>query len=237
MRKSTLLVIMLFGGLTAFSQAVKDRNVIPVAVNLNQVLRMTITNGGNIEFVFNTIDDYKNGLSAEQVASASANPATSQGFYTTDFTIASSSRWELTYGAEEATFIGTDDPTNATFLLNNVGFTIINSGANVFNLPAVVAPVVGNLQSLISVPTANATQVTALQVYPTVLITDAGSTLVGVGSNAGDATDNIFTLNWRCGTAEVAGIVPMNLVKLIDQEPSPAPDRYVVNVLFELAAL
>lgn len=237
MRKSTLLVIMLFGGLTAFSQAVKDRNVVPVAVNLNQVLRMTITNGGNIEFVFNTIDDYKNGLSAEAVASASANPATSNDFYTTDFTIASSSRWELTYGAEEATFIGTDDPTNVAFLLNNVGFTIVNSGVNVFNLPAVIAPAVGNLQSLISVPTANATQVTALEVYPTVLITDAGSTIVGVGSNAGDAADNIFTLNWRCGTAEAAGTVPMNLVKLIDQEPSPAPDRYVVNVLFELAAL
>ncbi len=237
MRKSTLLVIMLFGGLTAFSQAVKDRNVVPVAVNLNQVLRMTITNGGNIEFVFNTIDDYKNGLSAESVISGSANPATSNNFYTTDFTIASSSRWELTYGAEEATFIGTDDPTNVAFTLDNVGFSITNGGLNLFNATTVNAPAPANAQSLISVPTDNALQVAALQVYPTVLITDAGSTVVGIGSNAGDAADNIFTLNWRCGTAEAGTIVPMNAVNLIDQEPSPAPDRYVVNVLFELAAL
>ena len=236
MRKSSLIAIMLFGGLTVFSQAVKDRNVVPVAVNLNQVLRMTITNGGNIEFVFNTIDDYKNGLSSE-AASVAANPAGSYDFYTTDFTIASSSRWELTYGAEEATFIGTDDPTNATFTLDNVGFSITNGGLNLFNLPAVVAADVANLQSLISLPTANGTQVSALEVYPEVLITDAGSTVVGVGSNAGDAADNVFTLNWRCGTAEAGTVVPMNAVKLIDQEPSPAPDRYVVNVLFELAAL
>jgi len=251
MRKSSLVAIMLFFGLAAFSQAVKDRNVIPVAVNLNQVLRMTITNGGNIEFVFNTIDDYKNGLSAEVVApvaaavgppvvianTVQANPATSMSFYKTDFTIASSSRWELTYGAEEATFIGTDDPTNVALKLDNVGFTITNAGNNLFNLTTVTTPDVANPQSLISVPTDNGLEVAALQVYPTVLITDAGSTVVGIGSNAGDQADNAFTLNWRCGTAEQGSVVPMNAVKLIDQNPSPAPDRYVVNVLFELAAL
>jgi len=251
MRKSSLVAMMLFFGLAAFSQAVKDRNVIPVAVNLNQVLRMTITNGGNIEFVFNTIDDYKNGLSAEVVApvaaavgppvvianTVQANPATSMSFYKTDFTIASSSRWELTYGAEEATFIGTDDPTNVAFKLDNVGFTITNGGGNAFNVAGDLTVDPARAAPLLSAPTVNATQVAALQVYPTVLITDAGSTVVGVGANAGDAADNEFTLNWRCGTAEAGTAAPMNAVKLIDQNPSPAPDRYVVNVLFELAAL
>ena len=62
-------------GIVGFSQAVKDRQVIPVAVNLNQVLRMTITNGGNIEFVFISIDDYRSGLSGDATASAaSKNP-------------------------------------------------------------------------------------------------------------------------------------------------------------------
>ena len=58
MKKISFIAILAVCGLTAFGQAVKDRNVIPVAVSLNQVLRMTITNGGNVEFVFNTIDDY-----------------------------------------------------------------------------------------------------------------------------------------------------------------------------------
>jgi len=224
---------MLFCGLTVFGQAVKDRNVIPVAVNLNQVLRMTVTNGGNIEFVFNTIDQYKNGISAE------AGPAGSQGFYKTDFTVSSSTRWELNYGAEQATFIGTDNPAN-TLALDNVGFKIVNNGLKMFNATGVVAAAPANLQSLISVPTDNALEVTALQAYPVALITDAGSTVAGIGANAGDAADNSFTLNWRCGTIEANAVVPgnsMNSVALIDQATSPTPDRYVVNVLFELSAL
>ncbi len=221
----------MFLGLSAFSQAVKDRNVVPVAVTLNQVLRMTITNGGNIEFVFNTIDDYKNGLSADQVASGSANPGTSEDMYKTDFTISSSTRWALTYGAEEATFIGTDNPLN-TLTLDNVGYSITESGLYNFNAAGTIAPAPGNTEALISVPTNNATEVAALQTFPVVLIQDAGST---TDANAGDAADNSFTLNWRCGTTESAGTVPMNTVSLINQSPSPAPDRYVVNVLFELA--
>lgn len=230
MRKIVLVATMLSFGLVAFSQAVKDRNVIPVAVNLNQVLRMTITNGGNIEFVFNTIDDYKNGLSADAVTSASANPTTSNSMYTTDFTVSSSTRWALTYGAEEATFIGTDDPTNVAFILNNVGFSITNNGTNTFEGTGNAKGTTAGA-SLFSTPTDHANEVAALEVYPTPLIEDNNT----INANAGDAADNSFTLNWRCGTAEAGAIVPMNPDKLIDQNPSPAPDRYVVNVLFELA--
>ncbi len=223
MRKISFLAALLFCGITAFSQAVKDRNVIPVAVSLNQVLRMTITNGGNIEFVFNTIDDYKNGISAE-----AGNPG--DGMYLTDFTVSSSTRWLLTYGAEQATFLGTDDPSR-TFTLDNVGFTITNNGLNTFE-SATTAKGTTATASLFSVPTNNATEVAALQAYPVVLIEDNNT----VNANAGDAADNSFTLNWRAGTAEgTTATVPMNQVKLIDQSPSPAPDRYVVNVLFDLS--
>jgi len=217
---------MLFCVLTAFSQAVKDRNVIPVAVNLNQVLRMTITNGGNIEFVFNTIDDYKNGLSAATAGTGA--------MYKTDFSVASSTRWELAYGAEAATFIGTDDPTN-TLALNNVGFMITNNGVHLFNATTVVAAP-ADPNPLISVPTDNALQVTALQAYPVTLIEDATAT---AAANAGDAADNSFTLNWRCGTTEANAVIAgnsMNATAIIDQAVSPVPDRYVVNVLFELSA-
>jgi hypothetical protein len=229
MRKFNFVAIMLFCALTAFSQAVKDRNVIPIAVNLNQVLRMTITNGGNIEFVFNTIEDYKNGISSE-AASSAANPATSASMYKTDFTVSSSTRWALTYGTEEATFLGTDNPST-TFDIDNVGFTITNNGLNEFEGADQPLGTTATA-SLYSAPTNNATEVAALQVYPTPLIVDNNTAV----ANAGDAADNSFTLNWRCGTAEGQGdTTPMNAVKLIDQSPSPTPDRYVVNVLFDLA--
>lgn len=229
MRKINFLALMLLCGLTVFGQAVRDRNVIPVAVSLNQVLRMTITNGGNVEFVFNTIDDYKHGLSSDAVTSAAANPAATNGLYKTDFTISSSTRWALTYGTEEATFLGTDNPST-TFALNNVGFKISNLGLNTFEGSSLAKGTTPGA-SLFSTPTANGTQVAALQPYPVVLIEDNGT----VNANAGDAADNSFTLNWRCGTAEQGTVVPMNATKLIDQKPSPTPDRYVANVLFDLA--
>ncbi|HLP04390.1 MAG TPA: hypothetical protein VK152_03075 [Paludibacter sp.] len=230
MKKINLVAVMLFCGVTLFAQAVKDRNVIPVAVNLNQVLRMTITNGGNIEFVFNTIDDYKNGLSSE-AASNAQNPAGTVGFYKTDFTISSSTRWLLNYGAEQASFLGTDNPAT-TFALDNVGFTITHVGGDAFETPG-SAQGSTNTASLYSAPTDNASEVTALQAYPVALIEDNGTD----AANAGDAADLSFTLNWRCGTAEQGAVNPMNAVKLIDQNPSPAPDRYVVNVLFDLVMI
>lgn len=98
----------------AYAQPVSDRAVIPVAVTLNQILRLNVTDGGNIEFVFNTIDNYKNGIS-------------NTAFYDTDFNVASSTNWSLDMGSEGATFFGTDDPTN-TMALNAVCYQIAVAG-------------------------------------------------------------------------------------------------------------
>jgi hypothetical protein len=233
MRKQLISgTILLLLGASVMAQAVKDRNVIPVAVNLNQVLRMTITNGGNIEFSFNTIDAYKSGLSGDVATTtadvaAPANIGASEGLYQTDFTVASSTRWKITYGAEMATFIGTDNPANV-LALDNVGFSISSTGTNVFETGAAKATTAAT--QLWSTPTAGATEVTALEAYPIDLIEDNDQL---TDANAGDATDNTFTLFWRCGTTE-GTTTPMNAVTLIDQNPSPTPDRYVVNVIFEL---
>lgn len=222
MRKLTYLVAgLLLWGSTANAQAVRDRNVIPVAVNLNQVLRMTITNGGNIEFTFNSIDDYRFGLSGDAATSGSSNPATSDPMYVTNFTVASSTRWELSYGSEQATFIGTDNPAN-TLTLDNVGFGLTSNGVHTFGT------------EITSAPTNDGVDISALQQFPIVLITDNGNAL----SSAGDVTDNDFTMTWRAGTAEVgAAPAPMNATVLLEQNPSPTPDRYITNVLFELASL
>ena len=59
-----------------------------------------------------------------QVLLGSANDAGTDDMYQTNFTIASSTTWELSYGAEQATFIGTDDPANTGLALDNVGFSL-----------------------------------------------------------------------------------------------------------------
>ena len=208
--KKIIILVTFFGmSVASYSQAIRDRNVIPVAVNLNQVLRMTITNGGNIEFVFNTIDQYKQGLGGAGLGVGA--------FYQTDFVVASSTRWVLNYGSETGTFIGTDNPANV-LTLDNVGFTLVNNGLHNFGA--------GN--ELSSPPTSDGTVVADLDVYPTVLLDDNGS----ASANAGDELDNNFSMLWECGTIQG----DMNPDALIDQNPSPQPDRYVSNVLFELSA-
>jgi hypothetical protein len=218
--KILTLAVMLVG-LSAFSQAVRDRNVIPVAVNLNQVLRMTISDGGNIEFTFNTINDYRLGLSGDAVADGSANAAASDPMYITQFTVASSTEWDLFYGSENATFIGTDNSAN-TLGLDNVGFSLAsNGGTNTFGITAA--------EQLTSLITTQATVVADLDAYPVLLM---GYNTTGPGpSNAGDAAENSFTMTWRCGTGEAGD---MNTATLLEQT-NIVPDRYVTNVLFELA--
>ena len=210
MRKIYSIAIALITMTTAsYGQAVRDRNVIPLAVNLNQVLRMSITDGGNIEFTFNSIEDYRLGLSGDAGTSGSSNPATSDPMYVSNFIIASSTRWELSYGSEQPDFIGTDNPGN-TLTLDNVGFTLLSNGIHTFGT------------ELTSAPTVDGTEVSALEQFPVVLITDNSDPL----SSAGDVLDNDFTIIWRAGTAEVgAAPATMNPIVLLEQNPSPNPDR------------
>jgi hypothetical protein len=206
--KNLLLVAVLFLLVTAsYGQVVRDRSVVPVAVNLNQVLRLTITNGGNIEFTFTTIDDYANGVGG--------GAASATNFYQTDILVASSTRWDLNYGSETATFIGTDNPAN-TLTLDNVGFSLAANGNHIFGT------------EVTSAPTTDGTIIADLDAYPVALIEDNANAL----ASAGDETDNDYSLVWRCGTTEG----DMNATAILEQNPSPAPDRYVANVIFELAA-
>jgi hypothetical protein len=195
----------------AMAQPVSDRAVIPVAITLNQILRLHVTDGGNIEFVFNTIDDYKNGIS-------------NSTFYTTNVVLAASANWRIDFGAEDATMTGTDDPTN-TLLINNVGFLIDWNGTN--TCCAAGSEVVTGAPHLNSTATAN-----GLALFPQILLTWGA---VAASTNAGDILENNFEIEWQAGTAAAGGTTAMNATNLLVQ--SPDPDRYVVNVLLDLQDL
>ena len=92
--------------------------------------------------------------------------------------------------------------------------------------PCRFQPLPEHSSELVSAPTTGGAAIADLDVYPTALIGDGGN----AAANAGDATDNAFTMTWRVGTAEG----DMNAIKLIEQ--SATPDRYVTNVLFNLVA-
>lgn len=193
---------------STFAQPISDRAVIPLGVTLQQILRIGIVNGGNVEFVFNTIDDYKNGIQ-------------NSSFYDTRFTVASSTNWELHMGAEDATLIGTDNPAN-TLALNNVGFLLT------FNGNWTVAST--NLAMGAGYATANVAEDNLIQFTGA-----AGDVLLqnGALNNGGDILDNDFTLNWECGTTDGT----MNATAIIDQIPAVDADRYVTNVFLDINPL
>lgn len=90
MRKLLLGVAMLLLAQMGFGQAVQDNATIPVSVTLNAILRLTVTSGGNIQFVFNTMDQYENGI---------GNTAGT----TTTFNVAASRDYTVSLQAEETT--------------------------------------------------------------------------------------------------------------------------------------
>ncbi len=217
--KKTILasaVALIIAG-SAFAQPVSDRAVIPIGVTLQQILRIHVINGGNIEFVFNDIDDYVTGIS---------NGGT--GFYDSQVVIASSTDWDLHFGAEDATLLGTDNPLN-TLAITNIGFTAVWTGTNTCCTAVTqVSGITGNYDTATTGGAA-----CGLKVFTgaatDLLYQDAG---IAAGSG-GDVLDNAFTINWECGTL-AAGTTPMAATTLLAQ--SPDPDRYVTNVFIDLVS-
>jgi len=121
MRRLFFAAALLLLSQAGFGQAVKDNAVIPVSITLNSILRLTVTSGGNIQFVVNNIDQYTNGI---------ANSAQ----YTTQFVVSSSRDFDVTLGAEDPTFIGLE--TAGTMDLAFLRFTMAGTGGGVLPIGA-----------------------------------------------------------------------------------------------------
>ncbi len=87
MKKLFLILALVVMGITTKAQAVSDMAVIPIGVTLNSIARLTVTSGGNIEFVVNTMDQYKNGVDATTAT-------------TTTFSVASSTKFSVSLQAD-----------------------------------------------------------------------------------------------------------------------------------------
>lgn len=114
MRKLVYLFTALLISQFSFGQSVQDNATIPVSVTLNSILRLTVTTGGNIQFVFNTMDQYNNGI---------ANTPNT----TTTFSVSSSRDFDITMGAEDASLFGVEDVAH-TLALSVIQYTMGASG-------------------------------------------------------------------------------------------------------------
>lgn len=99
MKKIFLSVCALGLALGTYAQAIVDNAVIPVSVNINTIMRMNVVSGGNIEFSFNTIEQYTKGIE-------------NSDRYDTRFTVASSVDFKVEMYAEDASLKGSDDASN-----------------------------------------------------------------------------------------------------------------------------
>ncbi len=203
MKKLIFACVALVMSGSLLAQPIHDKAVIPVAVTVNQVLRLNVVSGGNVEFVFNTIKDYEDGI-------------TNSNFYDTQFNVASSKNFNVYLYAEDGTLLGTDNPSQS-IALNNIGFAMTEHGTYVN----------GTQFSLLDGGSTNGLTATG-GVAASKIVCDVS------GSSGGDALENIFTINWECGTTSTDGTTNMNTSTLLQQ--SVAPDRYVSNVFLEVVA-
>lgn len=196
MKKLALLLLGLFLFATNANAQIDDRAIIPVAVTLNSILRLNVTSGGNIEFNFNTLADYQNGI-------LTGTP------YQTKFNVASSVNWDVFMYAEDANLIGTDEILGTNVMtLDNIGYHVSSDGTIGANVDLAFG-----------------------SGAPGPLTDDPLTILVGyngTNSNAGDISQNSFTIHWRCGTGEGS----MNGQSILEQT-IPA-DRYATNVFLML---
>lgn len=95
MRKLFFVAILALLSQVGFAQTIQDNAVIPVSVTINSILRLNVTSGGNIQFVFNTMAQYNTGILGSALT-------------TTDFNVASSRRYHVELAAEDATLIGVE---------------------------------------------------------------------------------------------------------------------------------
>ncbi|MFO7864792.1 MAG: hypothetical protein R6U85_12375 [Salinivirgaceae bacterium] len=177
MRKISFMLVALFLGLTAMAQPVVDNAIIPVSVNLNSILRLNVTSGGNIEFTVSNIDQYTGGI-------------VNSDNYDTKFTVASSVDFNVIMYAEDG-FTGTDDGTHA-FPVGNVGYILESTGSGDANSV--------NYDFINDAGDGTFSDMTALSdVSGTTIITGIS------GESAGNTTKNAFTINWELATPAVDG--------------------------------
>jgi len=181
----TFFIIGMIGLLSvniSYSQAVDDRAVVPVSVTLNSILRLNVESGGNVEFNFNTLDQYENGISGIQ-GSGSGDDR-----YSTKITVASSVNWDLRMGAEDDGLVSSDTAgavasMDLSYITFQTEYTSNELGVDVeLAIPS-------SYESGAETPLEQITSAA-----------DLISNRAGSDGNAGDVDQNAFRIDWACGT-------------------------------------
>lgn len=202
---------LVFMGQVAFAQPVSDNAVIPMGITLSSVLRLNVVSGGNIEFVFASVNDFQNGLAGNM--------------YRTNLTVESSTDWGLSVSASD--FAG----SAGNFGVGIIDYAIEdNASTNVIVDAVAGAGAKRTLNNLTTLYTGVGTGVfRQLDNAAFLVLQETGD------GNDGIAADNNFFIRWRCGVGPGSTILP-NGASLINDWPGTGPGRSSTNVLITLSA-
>ncbi len=105
---------ILFAGQISFAQPVSDMAVIPMGITIQNIMRLTITRGGNIEFVFSSAADRLAGLGGAA--------------YTTAGTVVSTQAWDLELTTDAAQFDDESGTNNLPLATVELATTTASTG-------------------------------------------------------------------------------------------------------------
>ena len=73
-------ISIIFATQVSFAQPVSDMAVIPMGITIQNIMRLTITKGGNIEFVFKSANDITTGLGPNAAYNTTGNVVATQAW-------------------------------------------------------------------------------------------------------------------------------------------------------------
>jgi len=120
---SSIVALMLTISLS-IAQPINDQVVIPMGITINSITRMQVVSGGNIEFVFSSLDDFSTGI------------LYTRG-YSTVISLASSEAITVNLKADQAAFNG--DATAGTLALDKVQLQTLAANVTGVNITSAFA--------------------------------------------------------------------------------------------------
>ena len=191
MKKFVFLLGILFAMQMVVRAQVTEQTV-TFNAHLISTFNLNMLDGGTQDITFNTALDYNTGVTGP----LGLNPGITTG--TTHITVEATEDWHLTITAQD-NFVGYAGPNGAgtgTIPVDNVGVWCEATGLYTFG------------------DQLTCTFLDPLSIRGLEVLVDI--TLIGIGGsgNAGDISDNAFTLNWEMGTMQNAS---MHTTSMFDQ--------------------
>jgi hypothetical protein len=202
--KKLVLLLTLMFALQAAMMAQVTTGNITFNAHLNQTFNLIIVNGDVQEITFATAADYNNGV----IEGVGILPGTSL------INIEATEDWDLTIECPDFLPFGVNGGTGV-IPIENLGYEITENGAH---------GLVGG-------------EVTYTGGNPDpVALTNATAPLISMGtvSDAGDATDNAFTLHWQMGTM-LGDMVPTSMFSQMANGDFTTGDFQAIALLTLLA--